>query len=57
VARAAGAPVIASGGVGSLADVRALAALPALVSRASSSGGPSTRRVTLADALAAARGA
>jgi phosphoribosylformimino-5-aminoimidazole carboxamide ribotide isomerase len=58
VARAAGVPVIASGGVGSVADVRALAALAApgvagvIVGRALYTGG-----VTLADVLAAARGA
>jgi phosphoribosylformimino-5-aminoimidazole carboxamide ribotide isomerase len=57
VARAAGVPVIASGGVGSLADVRALAALAGpgvegvIVGRALYTGA-----VTLAAALAAARG-
>jgi len=58
VARAAAVPVIASGGVGSLDDVRALAALAApavegvIIGRALYTG-----RVTLAAALAAGRGA
>jgi phosphoribosylformimino-5-aminoimidazole carboxamide ribotide isomerase len=58
VARAAGVPVIASGGVGALAHVRALAALGAdgvsgvIVGRALYTGA-----VALADALAAAEGA
>ena len=55
VARAAGLPVIASGGVGSLADVRAVAALGVagvIIGRALYSGA-----IDLADALAAAEAA
>jgi phosphoribosylformimino-5-aminoimidazole carboxamide ribotide isomerase len=55
VARAAGVPVIASGGVGSLDDLRAVATLAVegvIIGRALYTGA-----VTLPDALAAARGA